>query len=102
MLINSYTQHYLLAFLVQGSELWVPSKLWQEIRWFRFRFRFRNVLFTGMLHQLNTSWSSVTSCVHTKQKVTIDNNNPRTTINNSAEVTEEKENKLRKIKARIR
>ena len=68
---------------------------------FRFRFRFRNVLFTGMLHQLNTSWSSVTSCVHTKQKVTIDNNNPRTTINNSAEVTEEKENKLRKIKARM-
>ena len=37
------------------------------------------------------------SCVYTKQKVTIDNNNPRTTVN-SAGLTEEKvvhENKLR-------
>ena len=59
-----------------------------------------------MLHQLHvyTSWSLVTSCVRTKQKVTIDNNDPRTTVNNIAEVTEEKvvhENRLRKIKARI-
>ena len=60
---------------------------------FRFRFRFRNVLFTGMLHQLNTSWSSVTSCVHTKQKVTIDNNDKRTTINNSAEVANRRKGK---------
>ena len=50
-----------------------------------------------MLHQLYTSWSPVTSCVYTKQKVTIDNNDPRTTVN-SAGLTEEKvvhENKLR-------
>ena len=52
-----------------------------------------------MLHQLNTSWSSVTSCVHTKQKVTIDNNDKRTTINNSAEVANRRKGK--QVKARI-
>ena len=47
--------------------LWLLVWLQSEFR-FRFRFRFRNVLLTGMLHQLHISWFSVTSCVHTKQQ----------------------------------
>ena len=49
----------------------------------------QKVLLTGMLHQLYSSWSSVTSCVYTKQNVTIDNNDPRTTVNRAG-LTEEK------------
>ena len=54
-----------------------------------FRFRFRNVLLTGMLHQLHISWSSVTSCVHTKQQSYKEQQVNKSTTVDNIEVTEE-------------
>ena len=63
--------------------------------------QFRNVLFTGMLHQLYSSWSSLTTCVHTKQKVTIETTTQEQQCRGNSRKSIIHENKLRKIKARL-